>query len=125
MRKTLGLTQAEFSKRIGIKRNSYANYEVGRNLPIDAVIFSICREYHVSENWLRYGEGEMFLPLDDEAKIQQWVSDTFMDENASFKKRFALMMSELAPWQWEELEKVAIRLADSVALEENHSIRSQ
>ena len=119
LRKTLGLTQAEFSKKIGIKRNSYANYEVGRNHPIDAVIFSICREYHVSEAWLRSGEGEMFLSLDDEAKIQRWVRDTFTDESAAFQKRFALMMSELTPSQWKNLEEAAARLAGIPAPEEN------
>lgn len=107
LRKALGLTQEEFASKIGIKRNSYANYEIGRNHPIDAVVFSICREYHVSETWLRSGEGEMFLPLDEETIIQQWVRDTFTDENASFQRRFAMMMAELSPCQWKELENKA------------------
>lgn len=63
LRKTLDLTQQEFADRIGIKRNSLANYETGRNTPIDAIIVSICREFNVNENWLRTGEGEMFIKL--------------------------------------------------------------
>ena len=31
------------------------------------------------------------------------------------------MISELEPWQWEELEKAAVRLASGSALEENRS----
>ncbi|MDE7156458.1 MAG: helix-turn-helix domain-containing protein [Lachnospiraceae bacterium] len=61
IRKTLDLTQQEFADRIGIKRNSFANYETGRNTPIDAIIISICREFNVNENWLRTGEGEMYV----------------------------------------------------------------
>lgn len=60
LRKSLGLTQEKFSNRIGIKRNTLANYEIGRNDPIDGIVFSICREFNVNEEWLRTGEGEMF-----------------------------------------------------------------
>jgi len=60
LRKFLDLTQQEFADRIGIKRNTLANYEVGRNEPIDAVVNLICREFNVNETWLRTGEGEMF-----------------------------------------------------------------
>ena len=61
LRKKLGLTQQEFAERVGIKRGAIANYEIGRNQPIDAVISLICREFNVSETWLRTGEGEMFI----------------------------------------------------------------
>lgn len=61
LRKSLDLTQQEFADKIGIKRNSFANYETGRNTPIDAIILSICREFNVNEVWMRKGEGEMFL----------------------------------------------------------------
>ena len=60
LRKTLDLTQKEFGERIGVKPNTIATYEIGRNVPIDAVISLICREFGVSEEWLRTGEGEMF-----------------------------------------------------------------
>lgn len=62
LRKHLDLTQQEFADRIGIKRNTIANYESGRNEPIDSVISLICREFNVNEGWLRKGEGEMFAP---------------------------------------------------------------
>lgn len=62
MRKALDLTQAEFASRIGVKRNTIATYEIGRNVPLDAVVASICREFHVNEEWLRTGNGEMFQP---------------------------------------------------------------
>ena len=62
IRKMIDLTQQEFADRIGIKRNTIANYESGRNEPVDSVISLICREYGVNEIWLRTGEGEMFTP---------------------------------------------------------------
>lgn len=60
LRKALDLTQREFGERIGVKPNTIATYEIGRNQPIDAVISLICREFNASETWLRTGEGEMF-----------------------------------------------------------------
>ena len=56
------MTQQEFAEKIGIKRNTIANYETGRNDPVDSVISLICREFDVREEWLRTGEGEMFKP---------------------------------------------------------------
>ncbi len=67
LRKALDLTQQEFGDRIGIKRNTIANYETGRNEPIDAVISLICREFNANEEWLRTGNGEMFSPTSSAA----------------------------------------------------------
>lgn len=68
LRKDLGLTQEKFAERLNIKRNTIANYEIGRNEPIDAVVSLICREFNVNEDWLRTGQGDMYdIPLDDTA----------------------------------------------------------
>lgn len=107
LRKIKGLTQEQFAMRIGIKRNSYANYEIGRNFPIDAVIHSICRECGVYETWLRTGEGEMFRPMTDEERITEWVRNVFSDESAQFQRRFISMLLNLTPEQWKNIEKYA------------------
>ena len=62
LRKALDLTQQAFADRLGIRQNTVAKYETGRGEPTRAVIALICREFHVSEAWLRTDEGEMFLP---------------------------------------------------------------
>ena len=61
LRKELGLTQEEFGDRIKVKRNTIAKYETNKGNPIDTVIFSICREFGVSEKWLRHGEEPKWL----------------------------------------------------------------
>lgn len=60
VRKKLGFTQQEFADKLGVKRGAIANYEIGRNVPIDAVLSLICREFNVNKKWLQTGEGEMF-----------------------------------------------------------------
>lgn len=75
LRNTLGLTQEKFADRINIKRNTLANYEIGRNEPIDAVVSLICREFNVNEDWLRTGEGEMFKERSPSDEVGYYVED--------------------------------------------------
>ena len=110
LRKALDLTQQEFADRIGIKRNSFANYETGRNTPIDAIIVSICREFNVNEDWLRDGIGDMFLPTDRNADIAKLTKQLLNEENDSFKNRFVSMLANLTIEEWEFLEKKAKEL---------------
>lgn len=66
LRKTLDLTQQKFAERIGIKGNTVAQYELERSNPVDSVISLICREFNVNEEWLRTGDGEMFLDFTED-----------------------------------------------------------
>lgn len=62
LRRELDLTQDRFGARIGVKGNTVAQWELGRNEPSDSAIVFICREFGVCEEWLRSGTGEMFVP---------------------------------------------------------------
>lgn len=68
LRKKLNLTQEEFGKRLGMKKNSISQIENGINSLTEQLLVSICREFGVNENWLRTGDGEMFadVPVEDE-----------------------------------------------------------
>lgn len=68
LRKELDLTQEAFASRIGSVQNTITGYESGRRNPSAPVISLICREFDVSEEWLRNGSGEMFLPKKDAIK---------------------------------------------------------
>lgn len=104
LRKVLDLTQQEFADRIGIKRNSFANYETGRNTPIGAIIVSICREFNVNEDWLRTGEGEMFIEMSYNDEIAQFVGQVMGEEDDSFKKRLISGLAALDDDGWKVLE---------------------
>lgn len=99
LRKYKKMTQEEFAKKIGIKRNTLANYEIGRNEPIDAVIFSICREFNVNEEWLRNGEGEMFVKMSDDEQLANFMGKLFSKEDDTAKKKVFRAMSKL-PDEW-------------------------
>ena len=58
LRGFLGLTQTEFGEKIGLKQNTVALIESGRNTS-DQSILAICNAFGVNEKWLREGKGEM------------------------------------------------------------------
>lgn len=60
IRKEFNLTQTQFGDRIGVKGNTITNYENGNREPSNSVINSICREFGVNEEWIRFGTGEKY-----------------------------------------------------------------
>lgn len=84
IRKEKKMTQEDFSKKLGLARNSIANYEIGRREPTNAIIVSICREFDVNEEWLRTGEGEMFLQIPEEDETAALVYDLLGPDKESF-----------------------------------------
>ena len=106
LRRSLDMTQQEFADRIGIKRNTIANYENGRNDPVDSVVSLICREFNVNENWLRTGEGDMFVERTRDEQIASFFEDLQSDTTDPFKRQFILTLSALDDAEWEMLKNV-------------------
>lgn len=106
LRKTLDLTQQEFADRIGSARDNIAGYETGRRNPSVAVISLICTKFNVSEEWLRTGNGEMFIELTRDEQIERFVGDALKSEDDSFKKKFISMLAALDESDWEVLQKM-------------------
>ena len=110
LRKHLKMNQSDFGEKVGVKGNTVGNYELGLRCPSDAVIFSICREFNVNEEWIRNGAGEMFVDLSKEEYIAEFIGRILKDKEDSFKKRYIAMLSKLDEAGWEALEKVAVSM---------------
>lgn len=78
IRKENGLTLEKFGERIDLKKSALSQYEHDTASPSDRTIRSICREFNVREEWLRYGEG----PMNEE--------DTQPDELDAILERYGL-----------------------------------
>lgn len=104
LRKELNLTQQEFADKLGTARNNIAGYETGKRNPSDAVISLICTKYNVNENWLRTGEGDMFVKLSYSDEIAQFVGQLMTEEDDSFKKRLISGLAALDETGWKVLE---------------------
>lgn len=99
LRTALKLTQQEFADRIGIQRGTYAKYEVGRNDPIDAVIRLICQTFNVNEEWLRTGDGQMFVDVSRADELARLIEETMSEESGEIKRRIATAVLRLTPDQ--------------------------
>ena len=104
IRKSNNLTQTEFGKRIGVKGNTVTNYETGLRIPSEAVILAICREFDVSERWLRTGEGVMLVERSADEKLAAFLGDVLSRGPEDFRRRCLETLSRLKPEEWYVLE---------------------
>ena len=115
LRQALGLTQQEFADRIGVKRGAIANYEIGRNASDTALI---CREFGVSERWLRTGEGEMFVQISRDKEVMRFVGEVMRGEEDTFRRRFLLALARLPEERWADIEDFARQITAENVKEE-------
>lgn len=66
VRTEAGMTQAQFAEALGTSRTAYAKYENGLVIPSDTFIGLLCNKFHISEQWLRTGEGDMKSESDED-----------------------------------------------------------
>ena len=103
------MKQAEFAQVLGIKPNTVTSYETGLRVPSDAVITSICREFNVSEHWLRTGEGDMFIQLSEDADFIRVMTEIQVSDQRINQINFNGLLG------FTERQKAAIRdLVDGI-----------
>ena len=108
LRKTLGLTQKQFAEKIGVKQNTVAQYEIGRNIPTDMAINLICREFGVNEIWLRTGVGDPFQKKERSQEMTELFADLMNDRPESFRTRLITALLRFSPDgpEWAALESI-------------------
>lgn len=117
IRKELDLTQQAFADKIGMKQNTIAQYEMGRTKPSDAIIFSICREFGVNEEWLRTGEGEMFEELTEQQKILKYTGLLLNDKDSTVANAIQTLIvtyEQLDDASKVTLEKIALQYINNL-----------
>ncbi len=104
LRKFLGLSGEKFGNRLGVGKTAISLIESGKNNLTEQMIKSICREFGVSEEWLRTGEGEMLIPVTQNQKISRFVAES-MKTNNQFVLNTIEAMSQLSPEELKTIEK--------------------
>lgn len=112
LRKALGLTQSEFGKILGLSTSGVSEIEAGRRKVTEQhlIMLSNYKKKIINIEWLRTGDGEMFVKMDRESELMTWAGSVLGSVDDSFKKRFVKMLSELDDRDWETLEKIALKL---------------
>lgn len=114
IRKREGLTMEKFGSRIGISNPSVSTIESGKSNPSNQTILAICREFGVSEMWLRTGEGK---PYPERGRLEElsYMAGRFLsNEPTEFQRRFAMMMFSLTDEEWKLLEQKARALLEEL-----------
>lgn len=104
--KSSGLTKTAFSKKIGLSQPFVSQLASGDASPSDRTIVDICREFGVSEHWLRTGEGEMFVRLSREEEITKFLMTVIRDPDSEFQRQLLATMAKLEPAQWKLMEQM-------------------
>lgn len=60
LRKKTGLSQKDFGDRLGVTSAAICTIETGKRNLTEQMARSICHEFNVNYDWLKYGEGEIF-----------------------------------------------------------------
>jgi len=66
VRKAVKKTQKDFGASLGVSRDVYANIENARVEPSNTFIQLLCTKYNVREEWLRTGNGAMYVEIKEE-----------------------------------------------------------
>lgn len=107
IRKNKELTMEAFGKKLGVTRTAISNIENGNRNVTEQMHKSICREFNVNEEWLRFGTGKMFLELPEEDEVAAYVSELLEDDGSNplytIIKEIMRTYSELTPKSQEVL----------------------
>lgn len=95
-----GLTQQKFAERTKTKQSTVATYESGRNVPSDAVISLICREFNVREAWLRDGTGEMLEQRTRREDIALYLGKVSSGKASELEELILDLMAETTADEW-------------------------
>lgn len=79
VRRSLGLSQEEFGRRLGITKSAVSRIESSSNGASGQTVKSICREFNIEYGWLTTGQGEMFAENDDQ--VTKLVDTVLAGEN--------------------------------------------
>lgn len=117
LRKSIGMSQEEFGKILGVSRDVIGNIEYDRLKRPDQkepLYKLICEKFDVNENWLRTGEGEMYIQRTRNEKITDFAADLLKEEEETFKKRLIEALSDLDVEEWALLEKISEKAAKKI-----------
>ena len=104
-----GLTKTAFAERLKVSQQHISRLAKD-GTPSDRTIVDICREFGVSEHWLRTGDGDMFVKLSREEEITKFAMSIIRDPDSEFQRQLLSAMAKLEPAQWKLMEQMLDQL---------------
>lgn len=97
-----GLTRTAFAERINVSQQHVSR--IAKNgTPSDRTIADICREFNISETWLRTGEGDPNIRVDEDQEFQDVLTQIRLSDDDLIKRIIK------AYWYMSDEEKKVIK----------------
>lgn len=101
--KELGTTKTAFAEKLNVSQAFVSQMCSGVKQPSDRTIADICREFGVSEEWMRTGQGEMFIQISPDEELDYILGQIGAGVDDTIVRIIR------AYWNLDEKEKAAIR----------------
>ena len=106
------LSQTEFAEKILVSRSAVCKMESGENSPSEQTVKLICQEFNVNQDWLRTGNGEMFVELSKDEQISAMLGEIQRLGDENFKYRLVSALCKLSERDWTALENLVDMISD-------------
>ena len=111
--KNSGLSQKDFADRIKRNRGEIANIIYDKTEPKDKIIESVCEQFSICEDWLRYGLEPMRAAKSKEEEISEMVGAALTGSN-DFKRAVIRMICTRTDGELKALEDALQAVYDNI-----------
>lgn len=91
LRKINGLSQEKFGEKLGVTKAAISRMELGTYNVTDTMIMLICKTYHINEEWLRTGKGEIYKTTDNLVELFAYKIDELKGDEQQLLINFLSM----------------------------------
>lgn len=112
IRVSLGLNQSDFGNKIGLGQAGVSALEKGIRGITDRNIQLICEKFNVNEEWLRSGEGEMFLDVSEEDEFMKAATELRISGDEGIMQA-VIEYWKMSPEQRELIKNFIINIGDA------------
>lgn len=116
--KESGLSQEKFADRIKRSRGEVANIIYDKTTVKEQIIASVCEEFSVQEDWLRYGLEPMRASRSKEEEIAALVGSA-LNGSSDFRKAVIKMICSRTDADLQALERALQDLYNSITEEKS------
>ncbi|MBS7209443.1 MAG: helix-turn-helix transcriptional regulator [Lachnospiraceae bacterium] len=120
LRKDLSMSRRVFGERLGVSESVIVNIEydrLKRPEQKESLYKLICREFNVNENWLRTGEGDMFVHLTEQQKLMKYTALLLKNKDSAIATAIQTLIvtyEQLDDTSKATLEKIAMQYIDNL-----------
>lgn len=105
VRDDLNLTVRDFAEKLGVQGSAISLIENGKRALTNQMIHSICCEYNINEEWLRFGKGKMKRSPDEFSLDEYAKSKGATDEEIILAKAYFSIDPEIRKTFLEQLQQ--------------------